>query len=139
MYLIDTNVISEVRKKSKANKGVLRFFEQVTAQQTSIFLSVVTVGELRRGVELIRYRGDIPQAKLLERWLEELLTEFGESILDINHDIAQLWGRLRVPHPQNALDKQIAATALIYDLIVVTRNLKDFSGTGVQLLNPFEY
>jgi predicted nucleic acid-binding protein len=139
MYLIDTNIISEVRKKSKANKGVLRFFEQVTAQQTSIFLSVVTVGELRRGVELIRYRGDMPQAKLLEQWLEELLTEFGESILDINHDIAQLWGRLRVPHPQNTLDKQIAATALIYDLIVVTRNIKDFSGTGVQLLNPFEY
>jgi predicted nucleic acid-binding protein len=139
MYLIDTNIISEVRKKSKANKGVLRFFEQVTAQQTSIFLSVVTVGELRRGVELIRYRGDMPQAKLLEQWLEELLTEFGESILDINHDIAQLWGRLRVPHQQNTLDKQIAATALIYDLIVVTRNIKDFSGTGVQLLNPFEY
>jgi len=102
-----------------------------------MFISVVTVGELRRGVELIRYRGDVRQANQLEKWLQALLTEYQHHILDINQDIAQLWGRLRVPHPENALDKQVAATALIYELTVVTRNHKDFVKTGVRVLNPF--
>ena len=137
MYLIDTNVISEIRKKSKANKGVRAFFRQAIDDETPIFISVVTVGELRRGVELIRYRGDTRQANQLEKWLVALLTEYQDHILDINRDIAQLWGRLRVPHPENALDKQIAATALIYELTVVTRNHKDFVKTGAPVLNPF--
>ncbi len=137
MYLIDTNVISEARKKLKANIGVREFFRQAIEDETRIFISVVTVGELRRGVEWIRHRGDIRQANQLEKWLATLLTEYQDYILDINQDIAQLWGRLRAPHPENALDKQIAATALIYDLTIVTRNHKDFVKTGVQVLNPF--
>ena len=137
MYLVDTNVISEVRKKLKANKGVRAFFKQAIVDEAQMFVSVVTVGELRRGVELIRYRGDMRQANQLEKWLEALLTEYQDHILDINQDIAQLWGRLRVPHSENALDKQIAATALIYELTVVTRNHKDFIKTGVRVLNPF--
>ena len=92
---------------------------------------------MRRGVESIRHRGDVRQANQLEKWLEVLLTEYQDYILDINQDIAQLWGRLRAPHPENALDKQIAATALIYELTVVTRNHKDFVKTGVRVLNPF--
>jgi hypothetical protein len=138
MYLIDTNVISEARKRSKANKGVSEFFRLAMADEAPMFISVVTLGELRRGVELIRHRGDTSQANQLEKWLESLLLEYRNSILDINRDIAQLWGRLRSPQAENALDKQIAATALIYDLIVVTRNDKDFSKTGVRLLNPFK-
>jgi len=137
MYLVDTNVLSEARKKSKANKGVRTFFKQAIEDETQIFISVVTVGELRRGVELIRYRGDMRQANQLGKWLEALLTEYQDHILDINQDVAQLWGRLRVPHPENALDKQIAATAMIYELTVVTRNHKDFIKTGVRVLNPF--
>ena len=137
MYLVDTNVISEARKKSKANTGVRAFFKQVIKDETRIFISVVTVGELRRGVESIRYRGDVRQANQLEKWLENLMAEYQDHILDINQDIAQLWGRLRAPHPENALDKQIAATALIYELTVVTRNHKDFVKTGVRVLNPF--
>ena len=137
MYLVDTNVISEVRKKSKANSGVRAFFKQAIEDETQLFISVVTVGELRRGVESIRHRGDVRQANQLEKWLEALLTEYEDYILDINQDIAQLWGRLRAPHPENALDKQIAATALIYELTVVTRNHKDFVKTGVRVLNPF--
>ena len=137
MYLIDTNVISEIRKKSKANKGVRAFFKQAILDETPMFMSVVTAGELRRGVELIRYRGDVRQADQLERWLVALLDEYQDHILDINQDIAQLWGRLRVPHPENALDKQIAATALIHELTVVTRNHKDFVKTGAPVLNPF--
>ena len=137
MYLVDTNVISEARKKSKANTGVRAFFKQAIKDETRIFISVVTVGELRRGVESIRYRGDVRQANQLAKWLEDLMAEYQDHILDINQDIAQLWGRLRAPHPENALDKQIAATALIYELTVVTRNHKDFVKTGVRVLNPF--
>jgi toxin FitB len=137
MYLIDTNVISEARKRARANRGVRAFFRQVILERTPMFISVITVGELRRGVELIRHRGDRRQAERLEGWLEALLTEYQDRILAIDVDIAQLWGRLRVPHPENALDKQIAATALIYDLTVVTRNQADFRQTGVRLLNPF--
>ena len=137
MYLVDTNVISEVRKNSKADKGVRAFFKQSIEERTRIFMSVVTVGELRRGVESIRSRGDVRQANRLEKWLVALLAEYQEHILDINQDVAQFWGRLRVPHAENALDKQIAATALIYELTVVTRNYKDFIKTGVPVLNPF--
>ena len=137
MYLVDTNVISEARKKTKANRGVRSFFKQVIEDETRVFMSVVSVGELRRGVESIRYRGDTRQANQLEKWLANLLVEYQDHILDINQDIAQLWGRLRAPHPENALDKQIAATALIYELTVVTRNHRDFLKTGVRVLNPF--
>jgi predicted nucleic acid-binding protein len=137
MYLVDTNVISEVRKRPKANKGVQDFFKLVTSERTPVFVSVVTVGELRRGVELIRHRGDTRQAAQLEKWLDKLLVKYQDFILDFDKNIAQLWGRLRVPHPENALDKQIAATALIHDLTVVTRNHKDFTKTGVRTLNPF--
>lgn len=137
MYLIDTNVISEVRKRAKADIGVQDFFKQVAKEEAQTFISVITVGELRRGVELIRHRGDMPQANRLEKWLDKLLTEYRDNILSFDQDMAQLWGRLRAPHPENALDKQIAATALVYDLTVVTRNHKDFTRTGVRVLNPF--
>jgi len=137
MYLVDTNVISEIRKKLKANQGIRAFFKKAIENDTPLFVSVVTVGELRRGVELVRYRGDVHQADQLEEWLDALLGEYQDNILDINPDIAQLWGKLRVPHPENAIDKQIAATALIYDLTVVTRNHRDFVKTGVRVLNPF--
>ena len=138
VYLIDTNVISEARKRAKANKGVRWFFRQAVEDESQMYLSVVTIGELRRGVELIRYRGDLRQARQLEKWLAALLDEFRDHILDINIDVAQLWGRLCVPHPQNSLDKQIAATAMIYGLTVVTRNDKDFTETGVAVLNPWQ-
>jgi predicted nucleic acid-binding protein len=137
MYLIDTNVISELRKRKSANPNVVAFFSEAAQKQTPMFLSVITVGELRRGVDLIRYRGDRVQAELLEDWLNKLLLEFGDFILPFDKAAAQVWGKLRVPHPENPLDKQIAATALVHGLIVVTRNQKDFMGTGVEVFNPF--
>jgi toxin FitB len=138
MFLVDTNVISEVRKRERANAGVLAFFRDAARDDTDIYLSVVTVAELRRGVELIRYRGDAAQASLLDNWLGSVLRDYGQYVLPVDEEIGQVWGRLRVPHPENALDKLIAATALIHDLTVVTRNVDDFAGTGARVLNPFQ-
>lgn len=137
MYLVDTNVVSEARKGSRADFGVRRFFAGVVDNRTPVFLSVITIGELRRGVELIRHRGDALQAQRLEKWLQSILADFADNILDIDADIAQLWGRLCAPRGENALDKLIAATALIHGLTVVTRNHRHFGTTGVSLLDPF--
>lgn len=137
VYLIDTNVISEARKKAKANPRVIEFFNHVAGTGEAVYLSVVTVGELRRGIELIRLRGDAEQATLLEDWLTIVLDEYADNVLAFDADAAQIWGRLRVPNPEHALDKQIAATALVHDLTVVTRNTADFAGTGVRVMNPF--
>jgi toxin FitB len=137
MYLIDTNVVSETRKGNKANQGVVAFFSRVAVAGDPIYLSVVTVGELRRGVEVIRHRGDTAQALRLEAWLQTLVRDYGQNILDFGTDAAQVWGRLRVPDPGHELDKQIAAIALVGDLTVVTRNTADFQGTGVKVINPF--
>jgi predicted nucleic acid-binding protein len=137
VYLVDTDVVSELRKKDRANPWVIAFFKDAYARDLPLYLAAVTIGELRRGVELIRCRGDTRQANMLGRWLDALLTEYGENVLSFDADAAQVWGRLRVPHPENPLDKQIAATALLYDLILVTRNVRHFADTGVKLLDPF--
>jgi len=137
VYLVDTDVISEARKGDRANRGVRAFFATARRDAAQLYLSVVTIGELRQGVERIRHRGDLPQARRLERWLAQLTTTYADAILPIDEEIAQVWGRLRVPNPENPLDKQIAATALMHDLAVVTRNAEHFTPTGVRLLNPF--
>jgi len=137
MYLIDTDVISELRKGAKTNKNVLHFFADADANDQPLYLSVVTIGELRRGVEIIRHRKDTQQAKRLEIWLEGLLKDFEEHILEFGYEEAQVWGQLRVPHPENALDKQIAATALTHDLKLVTRNIEHFEKLGLTVIDPF--
>lgn len=138
MFLIDTNVISEARKGQRADQGVQAFWDAAARDDTPLFVAAVTIGELRRGVELIRHRGDHPQAQLLEQWLVEVLQTTSDRVLNLDGDAAQIWGRLRVPNPHNAIDKQIAAIALLHDLTVVTRNTDDFAGCGVRLLNPFQ-
>ena len=137
MYLIDTNVISELRKKSKMNLGVKAFFKKAELENYSLYLSVITVGELYRGVEQIRHRGDLKQASLLEKWLNAILEEFEQNILPFDKEEALVWGKLRSPHHENALDKQIAATAITYGMTVITRNTGDFINTGASVLNPF--
>jgi toxin FitB len=138
VYLVDTDVISEIRKGDKANPGVRAFFATTTRESVDLYLSVLTIGELRQGVERIQHRGDDAQAKRLGRWLKQVTTRYAESILPFDEETAHVWGRLRVPNPENPLDKQIAATALIHDLTVVTRNTHHFRPTGARLLNPFE-
>lgn len=137
MYLIDTDVVSELRKGARANKNVLRFFADADKNDHALYLSVVTIGELRRGVEIIRHRKDTQQAKRLETWLETLLNDFEEHILEFGYEAAQVWGRLRVPHPENALDKQIAATALTHGLTLVTHHTEHFDELGLTVINPF--
>lgn len=137
MYLIDTDVISELRKGTKANGGVRKFFAAAEREEQALYICVVSVGELRRGVEILMHRKDVRQAKRLETWLEALLGEYEEHILEFGPEEAQVWGRLRVPHPQNALDKQIAAIALTRGLKIVTRNTQHFENLGVDVINPF--
>jgi len=136
MYLVDTDVISEIRKGEKADAGVREFFEVASREAVPLYLSVVTVGELRTGVERLRHRGDVQQSELLDRWLQQVTKTYADAILPLDEEIAHVWGRLRVPNPENPLDKQIAATALIHDLTVVTRNTEHFAPTGVKLKNP---
>jgi len=138
MYLIDTNIVSEIRKRERANKGVRAFFRRAAKEGNHMYLSVITVGELRRGVEIVRHRGDTTQTALLETWLGIVLNEFARHILPVDDHVAQLWGKLRAPRAEHALDKLIAATALIHDLTVVTRNIDDFAHSGLRLLNPFD-
>lgn len=136
MYLVDTNVISEARKGMKANAGVVRFFRSIPVAER--YLSVQTIGEIRRGIEMIRHRGDQDQAVRLETWLDVVVIEYGNRILGFDADCAQVWGRLMSPPTCKPIDKQIAAIALIHGLDVVTRNVDDFSATGIRLLNPFD-
>ncbi|MGQ9425204.1 type II toxin-antitoxin system VapC family toxin [Gilvimarinus sp. F26214L] len=137
MYLFDTNIVSELRKSNRANAGVISFIDQAREKDIPSYISAVTIGELRRGVDLINYRGDYTQASLLEDWLSTLLEQYADHILDFGREEALVWGRLRVPYPENALDKQIAATALVYGLTLITRNIRDFAGTGIEIINPF--
>jgi hypothetical protein len=138
MYLVDTDVISNARHHARANPGVRRFFRDSAREATPLYLSAITIGELYQGIEAIRHRGDLPQAARLARWLRTVTTQYADAILPFDEEMAQVWGRLRVPHAENPLDKQIAATALIYGLTVVTRNVSHYEPTGVRVLNPFE-
>ena len=137
MYLVDTCVVSEARKQSGAHPGVRAFLQRVIEERAPVYLSVITVGELRKGVESMRQRGGVHQAGCLEHWLENLLAEYPEQVLGIDSDTAQLWGILKIPPTSNPLDMQIAATARIHGLTLVTAKECDFSGAGITVFNPF--
>jgi predicted nucleic acid-binding protein len=134
MFLVDTNVISERRKGPRSDPGVVSFLDRTDSE---LFLPIQVIGELRRGVEILRLRGDLPQAVRLETWLHSILEEYQRRILMFDMQCALTWGVLTAVNDQHAVDKQIAAIALVYDLTVVTRNTTDFAGTGVRLINPF--
>lgn len=133
-YLIDTNVVSELRKRERCHPAVADWFAGVAADE--VFLSVLTLGEIRRGIELIRRR-DEPSARALTDWLDVLSSDHRERILGIDQAVAEEWGRLNVPDPIPAIDGLLAATARVHDLTLATRNVADVERTGVRLLNPF--
>lgn len=135
MFLLDTNVVSELRKGARANEGVRSWFKSV--DDADLFLSVLVVGELRQGVERVRLR-DAAQAAHLDRWLRKLTDEFAERLLPVDDRVAELWGRLNVPDPLSAVDGLLAATSIVHGLALVTRNLRDVRRTGARLFNPFD-
>jgi hypothetical protein len=132
-YLLDTCVLSELRKPG-CNPGVSSWVARL--QPHEAFLSVLTLGEIRRGIELQRLKSPAAAAGL-ERWLNGLEAHYGDRILPISAAVADTWGRLAPHQPLPVSDGLIAATALEHKLTVVTRNVADFRRSGVNLLNPF--
>lgn len=132
--LVDTNVLSELRKRDRCDANVARWFESCPAGD--IYISVLTIGEIRRGVERLRRR-DGEAAAALDGWLRRLLAEHGDRVLPVSPEVAEEWGRLNVPDPLPVIDGLLAATAKVCDLTLVTRNVKDVERTGVRCLNPF--
>jgi hypothetical protein len=132
-FLLDTNVVSEIRKKTP-HPSVLAWFDSVPAGE--LFLSALVIGEIRQGVERLARR-DQPQATVVERWLSQLLTGYADRIVPVTVEIAQVWGRLTVPNPVPVVDGLLAATALVHNWTLVTRNTADVAATGVRLLDPF--
>jgi len=133
-YLVDTNVVSELRKKRRCDPGVAAWFAQVPAEE--VYLSALSLGEIRKGIESIRRR-DEASAEILDRWLRELAVAYAGRILPVDQEIADRWGRFNVPDPLSMLDSLLAATASVHGMTLVTRNLKDVERTGVDCLNPF--
>lgn len=134
-YLIDTNVISELLK-TKPKQSVLNWFNKIPDEE--MFLSVITLGEIRKGVECV---ADTKRKEKLRLWLEhELPAWFHQRILPITIEVSDRWGRLtnEVKRPLPAIDSLIAATALHFDLALVTRNTKDFNYSALEIINPWE-
>lgn len=133
-YLLDTNVISELRKGGRADANVTAWFADVAEEE--IYLSVLTIGEIRRGIESVRRR-DPDSAAALDRWLALLGEAHADRVVSIDPAIAEEWGRMNVPDPLPVVDGLLAATARVLGLTLVTRNIADVKGTGVELLDPF--
>ena len=134
-FLLDTNVLAELRKGAHGSSRVTTWFESL--EPDSILLSVLTVGEIRRGIDNIRRR-DRRAAAALERWLRRLVRAHDDRILPVDLAIAEEWGRLNVPDPLPVVDGLLAATATVHGLTLATRNVKDVVRTGVPVVNPFE-
>jgi toxin FitB len=134
-FLLDTNVISAIRRANR-EPAVQGWFASIDADD--LRLSVLTVGEICKGAERLRRR-DARGAGSLDRWLAEVVSGFGPRVVDIDFEIAQRWGALGVPDPLPAIDGLLAATALVHDWTLVTRNTKDMARTGVRLLNPWDW
>jgi predicted nucleic acid-binding protein len=134
-HLLDTNVVSELRKGRRANPNVLAWFQ--TVDDDDLFLSVLVLGEIRSGIERIR-SSDPAQARVLERWLKGLEATYVDHILPVTTMIADKWGRLSAIDAPSVIDGLLAATALENNLTLVTRNTQDVARTGVLLLNPFD-
>lgn len=133
MYLLDTNVVSELRR-FHPHPSVVRWIEDVSAEE--LFLSAVTIGEIQAGIELTREQ-DVAKAEELEAWLSAVLVSY--NVLPMNADAFREWARLKHGRSDTLLeDAMIAATAIVHRLTIVTRNVRDFDQLGVDLLNPFD-
>ncbi len=134
-YLIDTSVISELNKRNPS-EAVTAWFESVDGAK--LYLSVLVVGEIRQGIERLRPR-DPGRAERVESWLGRLAKEYEDRLIPITSAVAEQWGRLNAERTLSVIDGLIAATGLTHDLTLVTRNVADFDGTSVRLLDPFTH
>jgi toxin FitB len=132
--LLDTNVVSELRKQDRMDPRLHSWWAE--HQGSQLWLSVLVLGELRRGVELLRRRDEVA-AQVLDDWLAGLVDGFADRILRIDERVAEVWGRIGIPDAVPVVDGLLAATALVHDLTLVTRNVADVERTGVSALNPF--
>ena len=133
-YLLDTNIISEI-VKTTPHPSVETWYEKI--EEEDLFLSVITVGEIRKGVELKR-QSDRKRAAALDRMLERLHTEYAARLLPIDNAVADEWGRLAVVNAHHSIDRLFVATASVHGMTLVTRNTKHVAMYDVPVLNPFE-
>ena len=134
-FLIDTNIISEVRKGDRGNPAVAAWWNGVA--EDDLWLSPLVLGEIRKGVELARRR-DPGKAEALEAWLADLMSGFGDRVLPVDAAVAEQWGKMNALRPIPVVDALLAATAKVNGLTLVTRNVADVAGLDVDVLNPFE-
>ena len=133
-YLLDTNAISELNK-SRPNEFVLLFFKQLSPHEA--FLSVLSLGELRKGAAMRLKRGDAAAAASLNAWIDTLEGAYADRVLPVSGPIARLWGQLSADRPRPMIDTLLAATAIHHGLTLVTRNVRDIDDTGVRVHNPW--
>jgi predicted nucleic acid-binding protein len=133
-YLLDTHVVSELRKGPRCDAGVAAWLVRVSDEE--LFVSVLVLGEIRRGIEGLR-RKDARQARAIERWLDGLTETFAERVLAVTPQVAAEWGRLSAERPLPTIDGLLAATAHVHGLTLVSRDLRGVARTGVAILNPF--
>ncbi len=133
-YLIDTNIISEVRKGARCDPHVSAWYASVT--DDDLYLSTLVLGEIRKGIELAR-PSDPAKAMALERWLRQVEAAFGGRVLGIDTAVADRWGFMGAVRPIPVIDGLLAATAVTHRLTLVTRNDRDIAGLGAVVLNPF--
>jgi predicted nucleic acid-binding protein len=133
-YLLDTNVVSELRKGSRCNSAVREWFGAL--DEADAYLSVLVVGEFERGIERIRKR-DAKSATRLRRWLSGLCTQFDDRILPVTLPIARAWGKMGAPNPIPTVDGLLAATAQVHGLILATRNVRQVEALDIECLDPF--
>ena len=134
MYLLDTNVVSELRKRDRCDENVAAWYTGVSDDE--LFLSVLVLGEIRRGVEQIRDR-DPQQCAALEQWLQDVTRRYAQRIFPIDERVSDVWGQFYYIRNVPVVDGLLAATAKVHNLTLVTRNIQDVQGLGVNLLNPF--
>lgn len=135
-YLLDTNIISEVRKGTRCDPKVAAWYSSI--DEGSIFLSVLVLGEIRRGLERARST-DPAQARALETWLAAVRKSFAGRILPVDEDVSEEWGRMSSGRAVPVIDALLAATAKLNRMTLATRNVSDVRGLGAEVLNPFEH
>jgi predicted nucleic acid-binding protein len=136
IFLADTNVLSELRKRERANERV-RIWAAVHGW-SAIHTSWIAIAEMKRGAALVARRDPI-QAAALERWISEVLDHRGDRVFPVERSVAEAWAHLMIPNTRPAMDALIAATALVHGLTLATRNVRDFKGSGISVLDPWTF